>query len=542
MANSGKILAILSMFSGFKGKTYGRTVANNSLFEALLQYSSFRAIHLFYGEKSEAAEFEAAWRPLVTHFKREVQLFPISALPYNHSLYHYTVCFQPDMMLNSLIEVRNHQMPDLPVCGLTHSISYPRIMADLGQSMLSGLYSGDGIMCTTPTAETVIQKAMGDFKIRFQERFQCTATGFQTRVIPLGCPVALPPESRSKNRELARSALQLESACFLGLLIGRFSVHSKYDLLPLIVKASQIRDTLGQTCLIIAGDNSDSDYRDAMQSVITQLGMTSMFRLMADITTEQKHLLYQAADVFISPSDNVQETFGMSLLEAMAYELPVIASDWDGYRALIDPDCGILVPTWFPDSGYDGNAIHPLQYERTSHFEQAQLTTVDMDALFQTLLQLKHNPAQAALLGANGRQKVQRDFRWESIIPEMEKFWDNLAKATPKPIQKPLFQPNWNSVFQHYPRTLYSPLSTPFRLTPLGEAAALRTFPIFIYEDLQDRLNESLIHYLLERMMHAREYSISNQLCVLTAKFQVSAETVENTVAWLFKHQLISRI
>ena len=46
--------------------------------------------------------------------------------------------------------------------------------------------------------------------------------------------------------------------------------------------------------------------------------------------------VWHAADVFVSPSDNIQETFGLAVVEAMASGLPVVASDWDGYRDLVD--------------------------------------------------------------------------------------------------------------------------------------------------------------------------------------------------------------
>lgn len=39
---------------------------------------------------------------------------------------------------------------------------------------------------------------------------------------------------------------------------------------------------------------------------------------------------WQAAGVFIALSDKIQETLGLTPLEAMAEGLPVIVSDWDG--------------------------------------------------------------------------------------------------------------------------------------------------------------------------------------------------------------------
>ena len=37
-------------------------------------------------------------------------------------------------------------------------------------------------------------------------------------------------------------------------------------------------------------------------------------------------------DIFVSLSDNIQETFGLTPLEGMASGLPVVATDWNGYR------------------------------------------------------------------------------------------------------------------------------------------------------------------------------------------------------------------
>ena len=39
-----------------------------------------------------------------------------------------------------------------------------------------------------------------------------------------------------------------------------------------------------------------------------------------------------AADMFTLLADNVQESFGLAPVEAMAAGLPVIATDWDGFR------------------------------------------------------------------------------------------------------------------------------------------------------------------------------------------------------------------
>jgi len=52
---------------------------------------------------------------------------------------------------------------------------------------------------------------------------------------------------------------------------------------------------------------------------------------------------YQQCDVFVAPSTS-QESFGIVLLEAMASQKPVVCSDIDGYRRVVDERGARLVP------------------------------------------------------------------------------------------------------------------------------------------------------------------------------------------------------
>ena len=49
-----------------------------------------------------------------------------------------------------------------------------------------------------------------------------------------------------------------------------------------------------------------------------------------DVKTKMR--CWASADIFCSLSDNIQETYGIAPVEAMAAALPAVISDWDGYK------------------------------------------------------------------------------------------------------------------------------------------------------------------------------------------------------------------
>ena len=102
---------------------------------------------------------------------------------------------------------------------------------------------------------------------------------------------------------------------------------------------------------------------------------------------ECSEILLQA-DGLLLPS--VLECGGAVVLEAMAMQLPVIATNWGGPADYLDRTCGILVEPKSPDSLIEGFA--------------------------QGMVNLAVSPARRETMGRAGRAKVVSEYDWEHKV------------------------------------------------------------------------------------------------------------------------------
>ena len=92
--------------------------------------------------------------------------------------------------------------------------------------------------------------------------------------------------------------------------------------------------------LIIVGDG---DLRSRYEEKVKKLKIGDMVVFTGRVSDEKLSEYYQSANVFVLPSIDKSEAYGMVLLEAMAHGLPVIASNLPGVRGLVEKDRGLLV-------------------------------------------------------------------------------------------------------------------------------------------------------------------------------------------------------
>jgi glycosyltransferase involved in cell wall biosynthesis len=122
--------------------------------------------------------------------------------------------------------------------------------------------------------------------------------------------------------------------------------------------------------------------------------------------------LYNAADVYISTTGG--EGFGLTLAEAMACGVPVVATSWAAETEVVGPG-GVLIPPLHDSYG------EPVRYHSKFGMDWA---VPDPRAFVEPTISLLSRPARRRSLGAEGRMHVQRSFSWDTAAAEFLRLFD----------------------------------------------------------------------------------------------------------------------
>jgi glycosyltransferase involved in cell wall biosynthesis len=84
--------------------------------------------------------------------------------------------------------------------------------------------------------------------------------------------------------------------------------------------------------------------------------------------------------------ETLQESFGITPLEAMASGLPAVVSDWSGYRDTVaHRKTGFHVKTYWADCNATTSLLAPLYEWTHDHFQASQTVALDTAELYHYL-------------------------------------------------------------------------------------------------------------------------------------------------------------
>ena len=328
--------------------------------------------------------------------------------------------------------------------GVTHTLCSHGVMQSLEQLITAPLEPWDALICTSRSAKKVVQEAMSCMHERLERRFQQTLSptpGPQLPLIPLGIdPNPFHWRGRFANRQeqrlQARQQLGLPTTARVVLFLGRLSFHSKAHPLPLYRALDRLSSDQ-ELVLVECGHIFNTEIGEAFDQLRQRFPRLTVRRLggLTPASDMDKKLALAAADLFCSPADNLQETFGLSVLEAMASSLPVVASDWNGYRDLVvHGSTGWLVPCRDllqvqpqPDVLDRRFSLGLQNYDSTVGLRSLGVV-LDHAALEKALGDLLADPEHCAAMGEAGRKRIESVFAWRVVSEQYRELWNELGE------------------------------------------------------------------------------------------------------------------
>ncbi|WP_119421091.1 glycosyltransferase family 4 protein [Desertibaculum subflavum] len=323
------------------------------------------------------------------------------------------------------------------IVGLTHTLSSHGAMDHVSALATAPVQAWDALICTSATAKTVVTRLLDNWRDYLKERTGARPPlEIELPVIPLGvdCDGFATGAARAAQRQAWRSKLGVADGDIAVLFFGRLSFHAKAHPVAMYSAVERAaRKAKGKVHLIQAGwfanDGIAKQLRDGADAFAPSVNAIFLDGRKPDIRRE----IWAAADVFCSLSDNIQETFGLTPVEAMAAGLPSVVSNWDGYRdTLRDGADGFSVPTVMAPAG-TGEGI-ALRYQAgidsyDRHIGVAsQFAAVDVTAAAAAFERLFADPNLRAAMGASARTRAEAEFDWPKVIRRYQELWAALAR------------------------------------------------------------------------------------------------------------------
>ncbi len=160
-------------------------------------------------------------------------------------------------------------------------------------------------------------------------------------VAPL--PMDLTPYADPVGEDAAREAFPLLGADGPGVLfLSR--LHYKKNIEALLRACALLRDR-GRPCNLLVAGSGEADYEASLRDLTTELDLEDRVAFLGMVVDDVKVSLFEAADLFVLPTQ--QENFGFVLFEALAAATPLVTTrgtdTWpeieaSGGGVIADPD------------------------------------------------------------------------------------------------------------------------------------------------------------------------------------------------------------
>lgn len=532
------------------GPINGRKLANAGFMTALLALDPFEEYHFFVGNPQGLREEWASLGRLSALERGAVRALHRSDLPrrLRETPYHAFHFSDPVTFFTELCSLRNMHAPEIfPVTAVNHSISYREYAGPFLAHLWPGCAPRDAIGANSHAALQALRGWFAHLGGAYGlDPARCPHP--LLRVMPMGVDPALfprPGEGGSARRSMRRR-LNLEESAVLLLLFGRIALDDKMDFGPLLMALRRARAARSRpdVHLVVSGYVPPGGDAGELPDAVARL-LDVPLHVLPNPAPEEKYALFAAADIFVSPADNIQETFGLSLLEAACAGLPVIASDWDGYRDIVvHGETGLLVPTLAPMDTPDLDALAPALYDNQHQFQRGQRTAVLVPALAHAVESLAVDGAARRRMGEAARKRALESFTWRAAALRWLAFWEELRAVPLTPedgarlraARHPMHLP-FGRMFAHYGGGTPPP-SARLRCTEAGRDLRENRMPWEVAGKTPPIIHRQSLHALL---VWARRPASMEELAARNAGSPgaMDSETLHAHILWALKHDFL---
>lgn len=315
------------------------------------------------------------------------------------------------------------------LCGITHTTSSAGAMDAIADLITAPVQPWDALICTSNAVKSNVIRVLQSQVDYLKDRLGITQVTLpQLPVIPLGihtCDFVY----NSSQKKAARETLRAPDDAVVVLFMGRLSFHAKAHPLAMYqALAKATKESNKKIILVECGWHANKfiakAHIDAAQLVCPSVQIITLDGRKAN----DRKLAWASADIFCSLSDSIQETFGITPIEAMAAGLPLVVSDWDGYKDTVrDGVDGFRIPTQMPQAGLGRDLALRHALDIDSYDEYCGLTCsligVDVLAATDAFIKLVKSPILRQSMGEAGQKRVKAMYDWRILIPQYEALW-----------------------------------------------------------------------------------------------------------------------
>ncbi len=261
-------------------------------------------------------------------------------------------------------------------------------------------------------------------------------------VIPLG---TFQP-THSYSRESARKQRGWKDDEIVFLWFGRFHETYKADLTPLLLAFSEvIKNNKVPNARLVAMGGDETGKVEQLKMVACKLGIDRFCEWLPNATKDERDQSLAGADMLVNVSDHIQEMFGLANIEAMANGLPIIASDWDGFRNIVDDGKnGILVSTNFDATILDCSNLETLVKS------SSEIMGLDLQVLVDAMEKLGSDKDLRVSMAVEARKKALNKYSWKSVGASYIKLIEDRIKIAKDLPPRNSSRPWMSTVFSHF--------------------------------------------------------------------------------------------